>query len=190
MYDQEQLYDLVLDPNQRINQIANDSYLVEVSIFRHLMRSYLQDSCPVDVCVMPPSDGDEKAGDQGQAGKSWTTLRVKQLVSLGAALIAVCLCCVGVVFGRKIYKEQKQEDVAVDEREPATVIEMNACATHMDSQPDTDNFHSMVHGKHPPMPHSHSARNAIDIKTPILLEDGAAMNYADVHRMITNVATQ
>merc|ERR1712228_101005 len=52
--DEEQIYDLIADPNQRINQITNGALAPIITVLQTLMRDYIQDTCPISTgCKMP-----------------------------------------------------------------------------------------------------------------------------------------
>merc|ERR1719242_1206595 len=48
VYDEEQLYDLMVDPNEQNNVIQNASYNEVLSEMRLLMREYIESTCPME----------------------------------------------------------------------------------------------------------------------------------------------
>merc|ERR1712130_1084521 len=56
VYDEEQLYDLIADPNEQNNVIEDIAYEEVITEMRVLMREYIESTCPMEEgeCSMPP----------------------------------------------------------------------------------------------------------------------------------------
>eukprot|EP01084_Bolivina_argentea_P145784 255441_1 len=56
-YDEEQIYNLYLDPNEQYNQINNVSIIDIICNFKQLMVEYIQNvACPINYCKVPETN--------------------------------------------------------------------------------------------------------------------------------------